>query len=160
MTTLAFTILVGQAMLRKAGRHGNFLRTVRVIGDDAAADRAAELLAPQLLAVRRRRARRSCRRYRRRTRRRRPSASCRRRSGSWTSGATSRRRCRRRRRKPIRPSDRRRRPFCRTSRTDSMSPSPAHGCPTFTDRSSLTFFGVTVSHQSTSPTRMRLVCGS
>ena len=36
---------------RKAGRHGNFLRTVRGIGDHAAADRAAEILAPKLLAV-------------------------------------------------------------------------------------------------------------
>ena len=37
--------------MRKAGRHGDFLRTVRGIGDHTAADRAAELLAPKLLAV-------------------------------------------------------------------------------------------------------------
>ena len=37
--------------MREAGRHRNFLRTVRGIGDHTAADRAADLLAPQLLAV-------------------------------------------------------------------------------------------------------------
>ena len=36
--------------VRKAGRHGNLLRTVRGIGDHAAADRAAEILAPKFLA--------------------------------------------------------------------------------------------------------------
>ena len=34
---------------------------------------------------------------------------------------------------------------------------PAHGCPIATDRSSSTLFGVTVSHHSTSPTRIRFV---
>ena len=36
---------------RKAGRDGNLLRTVRGIGDHTTADRAADLLAPQPLAV-------------------------------------------------------------------------------------------------------------
>src|ERR1700730_8142723 len=36
---------------RKAARHGNFLRTVRGIGNHTAGDRAAELLAPKFLAV-------------------------------------------------------------------------------------------------------------
>src|SRR5215475_7124122 len=34
----------------EAGRHGNLLRAVRRVGDHAAADRAAEILAPELLA--------------------------------------------------------------------------------------------------------------
>src|SRR5262245_42929858 len=37
--------------VREAGRHRHLLRTVRRVGDHAAADRAAEILAPQLLAA-------------------------------------------------------------------------------------------------------------
>jgi hypothetical protein len=36
---------------RKAARHDNFLRSVCAVGDHAAGDRAAELLAPKPLAV-------------------------------------------------------------------------------------------------------------
>src|SRR5262244_3633580 len=37
--------------VRKTGRHGYSLRTVGRIGDHAAADRAAEILAPEFLAA-------------------------------------------------------------------------------------------------------------
>jgi hypothetical protein len=36
--------------VRKAGCHGNFLCTIRRIGDNAAADRAVQVLCPELLA--------------------------------------------------------------------------------------------------------------
>src|SRR4029077_17139283 len=36
---------------REPTRHGDFLRTVRGVGDHAAGDRAAEVLAPELLAI-------------------------------------------------------------------------------------------------------------
>src|SRR5262245_59967 len=37
--------------MREARRHGDFLRAVRRVGDHAAADSAAEILIPQLLAA-------------------------------------------------------------------------------------------------------------
>ena len=156
-TILAFTIFVGHASHHNADRHGDLLRTARGIGDHAAADRAAEMLAPKFLPIggierievaahiaeeHDAAGRRSHAADDRVVGLQAPFPD----AGVGVDGVD-----------PSRPGPGRSLPNMLNGLRVAI---PAHGCPIGTDRSSSILCSVTVSHHSTSPTMMRFVLGS